>query len=77
MYNVILVQHTFHTDTRALVGEQYGQAAWWTVDLGASYDVYKMVIVNGDYFIGICVADPKNENEDSALAQLRLMQILA
>ena len=52
-----MAQHTFHTDTSLLSGEQRFQPAWWRVDLGASYDVYQVIIVNRNYFRGKCVPD--------------------
>ena len=35
-----------HPDTRLLSGDLYNKPAWWRVDLGASYDVYQIVVVN-------------------------------
>ena len=35
-----------HPDTSGLSGEERNQPAWWRVDLGASYDIYKVLIVN-------------------------------
>ena len=62
-------QHVFYTDTRTLSGEQYNTPAWWRVDLGAPYDVYKVLIVNRDQFKGICLTDRKDGNKDSSLMQ--------
>ena len=36
----------------------YNQSAWWRVDLGISYDVYNVLIYNGQYTLGtICHAN--------------------
>ena len=41
MNNAIIELHAFYTE-----GEEFDQPAWWRVDLGASYDVYQVVIFN-------------------------------
>ena len=46
MINVIIAQHSFNTDTGGYPGPYTFPPAWWSVDLGASYDVYQVVIVN-------------------------------
>ena len=46
------VLYSFHADTLKLSGEDYNQSAWWQVDLGASYDVYEVIITNRNYFQG-------------------------
>ena len=55
MSNVIIVQHVFCVDTSQLSGQDRNQPAWWKVDLGASYDVYQVVITNRDGARGIIV----------------------
>ena len=35
-----------HPDTRELYGAESNEPAWWRVDLGASYDVYQVEVVN-------------------------------
>ena len=41
-----------HTDTLKLSGENYNKSAWWQVDLGASYDVYEVIITNRNVYRG-------------------------
>ena len=55
MFNVIIVQHALFSDTTKLSGEEQNQPAWWRVDLGNSYDVYKVIITNRDGAQGIIV----------------------
>ena len=52
MFNLIYAHQTFHADTSTLSGEEQNLPAWWRVDLGTSYDVYQVVIVNRDYARG-------------------------
>ena len=47
MFNVKIAQNNvFHPDTSRLLGDDRNQPAWWRVDLGASYEVYQVIIVN-------------------------------
>ena len=43
---MFVTQNLFHTDTQTLPGEERDQPAWSRVDLGDSYDVYRVVIYN-------------------------------
>ena len=61
MFNVIMAQHIFHTDTSKLSGQERYQPAWWRVDLGGSYDVYEVILVNRIDYRGICVPDNDSE----------------
>ena len=35
-----------HPDTSFLSGQERNQPAWWRVDLGASYDIYQVLVTN-------------------------------
>ena len=51
-----MAQHTFHTDFLRLSAQDRILPAWWRVDLGTSYDVYQVVIVNRDVVqCNICI----------------------
>ena len=41
-------EHASHLVTWYLPGQERNQPAWWRVDLGASYDVYQVIITNRD-----------------------------
>ena len=63
---MIISQHPIHTDTWSLSEEQYNEPAWWRVDLGGSYDVYKVLIVNRIDYRGIIM----NQNREISLVHL-------
>ena len=41
-----------HPDTRTLSDDEHNTAAWWRVDLQASFDIYRVVIHNRLYYEG-------------------------
>ena len=75
MLNVV-EQNWFHTDTSRLSGEERDKPAWWRVDLGASFDVYQVVITNRNYARGkFCIRLQSSRNSIISMRKICIWTI--